>query len=71
MTVTPIPWEKSRFFVSSESRSGVDHVVDLAYVEEGHKKSHAACGCESNFIYGRLCAHIRAAVNAERERLGL
>jgi len=60
MTVQPIEHELGRFFV--ESQSGREpHVVDLQYREEPWRKPHVACGCESNFIHGRLCPHILAA----------
>lgn len=64
MTVTPIPFEKSRFFVSSESRSGVDHVVDLDWRDEKWHKPRALCGCEQCQAKGEgTCKHIFAVVD--------
>lgn len=59
MTVTP--HDLGTFLV--ESQSGREpHLVDLAYVGEGRRKPQVACGCESNFIHGRMCPHIKAAI---------
>lgn len=71
--MTIVPYDIGTFLVSSESgRNGVSaHLVDLAYVPDGHRKAKPTCGCESNFIYGRLCRHIRYAVEHERKRLGI
>lgn len=71
MNIQPIEGEQGRFFVTSASRPDQQHTVDLQYVEEDHKKPHAACGCESNFIYGRICPHILATVAYEQARLNL
>lgn len=70
MNVTPIEHEPGRFFVQSQSRP-IEHTVDLRYKEEPRSKPKPACGCESNFIHGRLCPHILAVVNYEKARLGL
>lgn len=70
MTVQQIPGE-NRFYVSSRSRPEIWHVVDLAYVEDGHRKPFPACGCESNLIHHRICPHIIACVNSEIQRLHL
>lgn len=69
MSVEPVPFEKWRYFVTSRSRPGQQHTVDLQYVEDGHTKPHCACGCESNFIYGRPCPHIEAAVKYAQQHL--
>jgi hypothetical protein len=70
MSVEPIAGEQGRFFV--ESKSGREpHVVDLAYRLEPWMRPRCACGCESSFIYGRVCAHIWAAVRFELERIKL
>lgn len=63
MTVAPVPFEPERFFVSSESRSDVCHIVDVRFKLEPWSKPVVACGCESNFIYGRPCKHILAVAN--------
>lgn len=47
------------------------HVVDLAYVEDGHKKTCPACGCEEYQYKGHVCAHIYATVKFEQQRLHL
>lgn len=60
MTVTP--HDLGTFLV--ESASGREpHLVDVAFVEEGHRKAKPACGCESNFIYHRVCPHIVAVAD--------
>jgi len=63
MTVTPIPHENGRFWVSSRSRPGLDHVVDLAYKDEPYKKPMQVCSCEAfcanRATKGKTCAHIR------------
>lgn len=70
MTIEPIPFELGRFF--AESKSGREpHVVDLAYQPNPWSKPMCACGCESNFIYGRMCKHIEATVEFELNRLQL
>jgi hypothetical protein len=69
MTVWAIPFEQGRFYVQSRSRADVVHVVDLAYVEDGKRKTAAACGCESYQCHGRMCPHILATVKHEQERL--
>lgn len=71
MTVTRIPGE-FRYWVSSESRSGVEHLVDLAYVEEPWQKPHAVCSCWRCFCgHEKYCRHIEQVVKLERERLGV
>lgn len=58
MQVTP--HDLGTFLV--ESNSGREpHLVDMAYVGEGKRNPVPACGCESNFIHGRPCKHIKAA----------
>ena len=59
MRVTPIPWEKTRFFVSSESRVGVDHIVDMDWRDEKWHRPRALCSCEQCQAKGfRVCKHI-------------
>lgn len=67
MTVTPR--DLGTFLVESRSkRNGIDcHLVDVAYVEEGHRKPKPACGCESNFIHHRVCPHIVAVADYLKE----
>ncbi len=71
MTVTPIPGELCRFFVSSESRKGVDHIVDMDWRDEKWHKSRARCGCEQVQCKDEpTCKHIFAVVdylNSERK----
>lgn len=73
--VVPIVGERGRFFVSSKSRPSQQHVVDLAYVEDGKMKAKMACGCEAfsanKFTKGKACEHIKAVVDYEKKRLGL
>ena len=71
MTVTRIPGE-FRYWVSSESRSGIDHLVDLTWQEERWNKPIAKCSCEACQAQGvRYCKHIKATVLWEMKRLGL
>ena len=72
MTVTP--QDIGTFLVSSEShRDGVEaYLVDLAFKDEPWHRPRPRCGCHDCFAKGfRVCKHILAVVNAERERLGL
>lgn len=70
MSVEPITGELGRFFV--ESQSGREpHTVDLFYQNNPWSKPKCACGCESNFIKGRICPHIMAAAKYELNRLNL
>jgi leucyl-tRNA synthetase len=63
MTVTPIPGEYSRFFVSSESRSGVDHVVDMDWRDEKWMKPVAMCSCEEMFCkHKKRCKHVEQVI---------
>ncbi len=64
MTVTPITGELCRFFVSSESRSDVDHIVDMDWREEKWHRPRAKCGCEQVQAKGEAtCKHIFAVVD--------
>ena len=67
------PYDIGTFLVESRSkRDGVEsHLVDLAFVEEGHRKPKPACGCWRSYCHGEVCSHIEAVVQFERERLGL
>jgi hypothetical protein len=60
--VEPIPFEPTRFFVASDSRKGMRHVVDLAYDAEQRKpgaKCQPFCGCEDCMTRpDRICKHI-------------
>jgi hypothetical protein len=69
VTVQPIENEVGRFFVQSASRAEVQHTVDLQYCEEPWLPPKPACGCESNFIHGRCCPHLRAVVAFELQRI--
>lgn len=72
MTVTP--HDIGTFLVSSESgRNGVvAHLVDLAYVPDGHHKAKPVCSCHDCFAKGfRVCKHVIAVVEWERKRLGI
>ena len=63
MTIEAIPFECGRFFVSSESRKGMLHLVDL------HEKT---CSCEQcQRKDDHACKHLRATVEHERKRLNL
>lgn len=73
--VVPIVGEPMRYYVNSKSRPSMQHIVDLAYVENGKMKHGAACGCEAfsanKFTKGKACEHIKAVVDYEKKRLGL
>ena len=56
MTVRPVPGERDRYFVSSESRD-IDHIVDLDF------EGKIVCGCERSLIYNETCKHIKAVLD--------
>ena len=59
MTVEPIPGEPARWFVTSDSRPEMIHIVDMDY------HGAPACGCEQYMVRGQPCKHI-AAVKQEQ-----
>lgn len=61
MTITPVEHELTRYWVSSATRRGVQHLVDSDY-EGGW-----ACSCHDHQCRERECKHIRA-VRAAVER---
>lgn len=64
MNVQQIPGETTRFFVSSESRTGVSHVVDMDWRDEKWHRPKALCGCEQVQAKGLpTCKHIFAVVD--------
>ena len=64
MTVTRIPGEPTRFWVSSESRPEVEHLVDFDWRDEKWMKPKALCGCELCQAQGfKVCKHIFAVVD--------
>jgi hypothetical protein len=72
MTVEQIPFEPGRFYVWSESRADVCHVVDLRYQENPWNKPTPTCFCEQCAAKGfKVCKHLVATVEFERERLGI
>ena len=63
MIVTQIPGE-FRYWVSSESRSGIDHLVDLTWQEERWNRPRALCSCEQMQCKGMpYCKHVLFLVN--------
>jgi hypothetical protein len=61
LQVTPIAGEPDRFLVASQSRPGLDHVVDMNWQEHPRQKPHPSCGCEAVMCHGhKTCPHIRA-----------
>lgn len=59
MTVSPVPFEPSRFWVSSESRADVEHLVDLSWQDEKWHRPKALCSCEQCQAKGfKVCKHI-------------
>ena len=69
MTASRIPFE-DRWYVTSESRPGLVHVVDLHYQPESWMSPRPACGCEESMAKGHTCKHIKFLEN-NKERLGL
>lgn len=64
MTVSPIPHEPARFFVSSESRPDVEHIVDLDWREQKWHRPTALCSCEQCQAKGfKVCKHIWQVVD--------
>lgn len=71
MTVTKVPHEL-RYWVSSESRSGLEHLVDLADRDEPWSRPVARCSCERvQCGHEKYCKHIKLVVQIEKERLHL
>ncbi len=63
VTIEAVPGELGRFYVSSESRQGMLHLVDL------HDKT---CSCEQcQCKNDHACKHLRAVAKHELERLGI
>lgn len=62
ITVKPIPGELGRFYASSRSRPGMDHIVDVSYQESPGDKPKPFCSCEDSFAKGNVCAHIGAVI---------
>lgn len=54
MTVRPVEFENSRFWVTSATQADVLHLVDLDY------DGAPACSCEDFMCRNRECKHIRA-----------
>ena len=71
MSIEPVPFEPGRFYVKSDSRKNVLHLVDLAWQEESWQKPKPFCGCEESLAKGHICKHILATVNFEKTRLHL
>lgn len=69
MTVTP--HDLGTFLVSSRTTEGQAYLVDLAWAEEPWRKPRPLCSCWPSYCHGRVCGHIIAAVEHEKERLGL
>lgn len=70
-----IPFDNGTFLVSSRSRPGMQHLVDLCWQDSPKDKPRPACFCEAfaanEKTKGQPCAHILAAVDYEIKRLGL
>lgn len=61
MKVEPVPFERTRFWVESESRPELLHLVDLSYQETPRDKPRAVCSCEDSMARGtKVCKHVRA-----------
>jgi hypothetical protein len=56
MNITPVEFERSRFWVTSATQAGVVHLVDLDY------EGAPACSCEDFMCRNRQCKHIRAVL---------
>jgi hypothetical protein len=69
VNIVPIPFEQGRFYVQSESRPEVLHVVDLAWQEETWTKPHPQCGCERGLAHNEYCKHLEAVVAWELRRI--
>lgn len=52
MTVSPVDGEPTRYWVSSSTRPGVLHLVDLDY------EGKPACSCHDHQVRGRICKHL-------------
>lgn len=63
MTITPVEHEATRYWVSSATRRGVQHLVDSDY-EGGW-----ACSCHDFMCRERECKHIRVVKNSLAEKV--
>ena len=58
MNVEPVPFEPTRFWVTSESRS-IEHLVDFDWRDEKWHRPKAVCSCEQVQAKGfKVCKHI-------------
>ena len=72
VSITPIPFEPLRYWVQSDSRTDVLHVVDLAWQEEPRQRCKPFCSCERCLAqHEATCKHIAACVRWEKLRLSL
>lgn len=69
--ITVTPHDLGTFLVSSRTTHGQEYLVDLAYMEEPWRRPVPKCSCWPSYCHGRVCAHIVATVEFEKERLGL
>lgn len=64
MTVTPVPFEPTRFWVSSERPNIEPYLVDFDNRDEKWSKPKAVCGCPDCFAKGfKPCKHIFRVVD--------
>ena len=63
MKITSVPYEPTRFWVESETRPDLLHLVDADY------EGRWACSCEDCMVRLRECKHIRAVRETGRYRI--
>lgn len=67
--ITPIPFEPYRYVVGATDPEDA-YIVDLQYVDDGHRKPAPFCGCPDFMGNGnRACKHLRAVAAWELERI--
>ena len=54
MIITPVDHEPTRYWVESETQSGVSHLVDL------DDNGNTGCSCHDFMCREKECKHIRA-----------
>jgi len=60
LAITPDLFSPDWFWVESAHNDGECYLVDVAYLEEGHRVPHEACACIEYMAKGNVCKHIKA-----------
>lgn len=75
MEVFPDLAAQDWFWVTSRTRPGLCHLVDIAYQDEPWRTPYEACSCEAYTInlytMGKVCPHIRAVRKYRKRNVGI